>query len=560
MIEELKEYTEESMKIERAPWVPGDYTVNMDELYTELTVQQIDNKPHGPVYVKLKHYSHLFEEKATDTQQPLQNTEQSSELIKPKTRQKRKGRKILGKADPGMGKSTFCKKVAYDWAKGIFTAVSVVFFISMKLIQPGQTIENIIIAQTPPIEGLKFGEKKLTTILERLGSLCLIIFDGFDEYDYKSNDNIRKVIEGRQLMHCSILLTSRPHCVDKIGKYFPTQIRIEGFSRDHADRFVTCNALREDKKLDLLNFYNKNFTFVFANSNSFCPLMLLIMCVLTLGDEGFVDKVVPVGEVYMKLVLLVYRKFCVQRNHQFDENKFADFFRRTGKLAWKLLKSGQGRVSKDAISAEFGEDVFQFGLLIGHRNLGLSSKAGISDIQLTFGHVTIQEFLGSVGFLQLLDEGESVDSLLADDPEGHLVMNNPLFIRFCLWLLNGCQEEYIGFSHRDRIYDVLLCYAASFVNIVQLDMDEMSQIFSVLRVPFTDSEENALLLKFIKGILAKCDRVNEFYISGISYYPLHGLMELLKSFPPVVQESNFGKKSWTLLERSTNHIQQKKNL
>lgn len=77
-----------------------------------------------------------------------------------------------------MGKSTFSKKVLYDGAVGIFTTFTVMFFVSMKLVRPGDSIENIIIQKTPELEGLNVTEKKLKSILESFGSKCLIICDG----------------------------------------------------------------------------------------------------------------------------------------------------------------------------------------------------------------------------------------------------------------------------------------------------------------------------------------------------------------------------------------------
>ena len=46
LADELKPDVQERMKIEIAPWVKG-YAVDMDELYTELTLEKIDNKPSG---------------------------------------------------------------------------------------------------------------------------------------------------------------------------------------------------------------------------------------------------------------------------------------------------------------------------------------------------------------------------------------------------------------------------------------------------------------------------------------------------------------------------------
>ena len=144
LIEELQQYTEEAMKIEMAPWVQN-YAVKMEDLYTELTLEQIENKPTGPIPIKLETYAELFNEKET-TDKQQSHPETTSEPPRKKSK-KGKGTKILAKGDPGMGKSALGRKIAYDWAKGVFTAVSVVFFVSMKLIRPGQSIENIIIEQ-----------------------------------------------------------------------------------------------------------------------------------------------------------------------------------------------------------------------------------------------------------------------------------------------------------------------------------------------------------------------------------------------------------------------------
>ena len=44
--EKLKPFTEEKMKMEPFPWFEG-YLINMDELYTELTLEKIERKLLG---------------------------------------------------------------------------------------------------------------------------------------------------------------------------------------------------------------------------------------------------------------------------------------------------------------------------------------------------------------------------------------------------------------------------------------------------------------------------------------------------------------------------------
>ena len=64
------------------------------------------------------------------------------------------GERILLKGDPGMGKTTVSKKAAYDWAMGILKVFSIIFFVFLKLVKPGDSIENVIIQQTPMLESI----------------------------------------------------------------------------------------------------------------------------------------------------------------------------------------------------------------------------------------------------------------------------------------------------------------------------------------------------------------------------------------------------------------------
>ena len=109
------------MKIEVAPWI-REYETDMDNLYSELTLEKLDNKPYSNEPNKLNTYKELFMDPGTSEFQSDGNVWQKK--IPRKT--------ILFKGDPAMGKTTLLKKVTFDWAKGIFTAVSIVFFVFLK--------------------------------------------------------------------------------------------------------------------------------------------------------------------------------------------------------------------------------------------------------------------------------------------------------------------------------------------------------------------------------------------------------------------------------------------
>ena len=87
--------------------------------------------------------------------------------------------------------------------------------------------------------------------MRTFGHKCLIILDGYDEYTDVSGDkdhkDLVKMLEGRKLSQCSVLLTSRPHCISNIDTHFHTVVRINGFTREHSEKFAH-KILNDPKK------------------------------------------------------------------------------------------------------------------------------------------------------------------------------------------------------------------------------------------------------------------------------------------------------------------------
>ena len=190
-------------------------------------------------------------------------------------KKKTKAKKILFKGDPGTGKTTFSRKVAWDWAMGIFTAVSVIFFVTMKLAKPGETIENIIIQQTPTLQALNIEQKRLRSVLEEFGSRCLIILEGLDEHDMQKSPQIADIITGRQLLGCNIFVTSRPHNVSDFEEYFCTVVQVQGFTEHRANKYLTKILSDKAKVPDVLSFNAKHlcpskWEVCFSHAASFC--------------------------------------------------------------------------------------------------------------------------------------------------------------------------------------------------------------------------------------------------------------------------------------------------
>ena len=383
------------MKIDLAPWAKAYIAEDMEKLYTELTVEKQENLLTD--CAKIKDYRKLFTKKE-------QNQDERQTEKQPLAVGKKIGKKILCKGNPGMGKTTWGKKIGWDWATGIFTTYSIVFFVFLKLVRPGMPIENVIIHQTPKLEDLSLKPEKLKSILDTFGDRCLLILDGLDEHALGKNEDVLKIIEGRKFLSCSIIVTSRPHSTNDIEQHFPTIVRVQGFTRDRAREFAWCLLRDADKVSSVINFHPFR-----SDSINSCPNILLALCVLVKENQiDFMNKGFKVGEIYFKLTRFLYQKYTRSQMVDFDLNAFVDVLTKIGKLAWESLKSGNALFTRSQIIKELGEDAFQYGLLIGHEDCRLIGE-GIADIVLTFAHRTFQEFFASSYLVSVLSKGGKLE-------------------------------------------------------------------------------------------------------------------------------------------------------
>ena len=131
--QQIRLHTLDAMKSEMAPWAK-DYTPKMEDIQTRLRIVSPDQrKCEGPT-----NYDELFADSWA--------------------------KRVLAKGRIGTGKTMLGKKLAFDWARGVFIRFSIVLFVSMKLVNPTTPIENVIVRQ--------YNEKGLS-ITNRPYSFCL---------------------------------------------------------------------------------------------------------------------------------------------------------------------------------------------------------------------------------------------------------------------------------------------------------------------------------------------------------------------------------------------------
>ena len=558
LAEEIRPYTAEAMKIDMAPWIKG-YITDMDELYTELSLEKLETTSSISDSQILDSYKDLFENRreqrgnaenhSTNRTGPLAEGWRQLKLSltsisvllstffrfclpdhfmdeKVKTKEMR-GQKVLVKGEEGLGKTTMVKKMAWDWAKGLFTAFSIVLFVSLKLVRPGDTIENIIIQQNPSLENLNLQEKNLQKILESFGSRCLLLLDGLDEHKLGSNDDVLKVIEGRKLSSCNILLTARPLSSTHVEQYFHRIILVKGFSEEQTTKFIANVSKTEELAAAVSEFNSQHF--LRGHSSYTCPILILFVCILVnSGEIDLTRKHIPLGEIYTSLVRCLYRRFVIRKDIHFSKAEFVDVMQSVGKLAWEVLQSGTSWFLLSEVIHIVGQDAFEYGLFTGHEDFRLLDEA--KKICITFPHDSILQFLASFYFTSLLDNGESIESLLGSDSVKPVFMTNPLFLTFCLWFLaDECHENYFSFPNRNQAYDSLVSSTVKNINFMQVDLTEMALRFPILQFPLCADNrmEDQLVLKFLHEVFARCENIKELHLNRD--YPMNWLLDLLSN-------------------------------
>ena len=140
---------------------------------------------------------------------------------------------------PGIGKTTFCLKLAYDWAHGKFP-FEFVFLLKCRDID-GDIMEAIS-EQLLPRDMEKSVEKLLHLMkdIRNQEKLMLIILDGLDELPEKSRHHVDELLQRRILAFCYVLATTRQERGIEVRKsaVFDIHLEIKGYTESDSIAYI----------------------------------------------------------------------------------------------------------------------------------------------------------------------------------------------------------------------------------------------------------------------------------------------------------------------------------
>ena len=251
--EKLKSYYDTFSKVKIVPWDESS-SIEINEIYTPLNWVRDHRKPSGVTKEELEDYTDMFKGKPT---------------------------RMLVYGRPGIGKTTFCKKAAYDWSKAlreILMNFCILLLIKLRDVCDVGNIRDVLRASKLLASDGPISVDSLYDYIINNQDKVLLILDGYDEYSCaKEHSPILAIWNGEQLRDCHVIVTTRQLKCDELRGPSHVQLEIQGFKswerkRTYARKFL---ASEQDRDEFMLYLEEKDL-----GDMAEIPLLLLMLCIL----------------------------------------------------------------------------------------------------------------------------------------------------------------------------------------------------------------------------------------------------------------------------------------
>ena len=192
---------------------------------------------------------------------------------------KERRKRILVYGRPGIGKSTSCKKAAYDWSKDqILMNFCILLLIKLRDVCDVGNIRDVLRASKLLASDGPISVDSLYDYITNNQDKVLLILDGYDEYSCaKEHSPILAIWKGEQLRDCHVIVTTRQLECDELRGPSHDQLEIQGFkSRKHKETFARKLLAGEEHPDEFMSYLYENHFGDMAE----IPLLLLMLCIL----------------------------------------------------------------------------------------------------------------------------------------------------------------------------------------------------------------------------------------------------------------------------------------
>ena len=330
-------------------------------------------------------------------------------------------RVVLIEGNPGMGKTTYCQKLAYDWSvgeipsDGSFSEVKMLLLLKCRDIHmKTASIEEAIDDQLLPQDAGKKEKEDFFHFIRSNQSRILLVLDGLDELRDDLVQGFLPLIQGKVFANVYLILTSRHEAGMKVRRYCDTLLEIIGYTQEDVESYIKKYfSSHEDQSLadKMIQKLNGDRHLKELTANPLNTALLCLLCEETRGE--FPSKRT---KMYDDLVACALRRYFAKRGISLgDEDpveQCASELNQLGKMAFEALLKNQLYFTQDEMKSPPTVDFLRLPFL--------SREPSVSKIRPTpcyaFTHKTFQEYFAAFYLAhQLLSGDKGKESLRLDE-------------------------------------------------------------------------------------------------------------------------------------------------
>nr|XP_058952188.1 NACHT, LRR and PYD domains-containing protein 3-like [Pocillopora verrucosa] len=320
-----------------------------------------------------------------------------------------KPRVVLIEGLPGMGKTTYCQKLGYDWSvkdislEACFPKVDMLLRLSCRDMKT-TNIEDAINDQLLPLDTDEKERENVFHFIRCNQSRILLVLDGLDELPQDLFEGLLPLIKGRVFSNTYLLLTARHEAGMKVRQYCDTLLEIVGYTSQDADSYIKKYFSNHDdpslaKKL--IRGLNRNQKLRELSAN---PLNTALLCLVCEDSRGIFPHNRTL--LYHELVSCVLRRYFSRKKivlgNKSPIEECSDQLNQLGKFALSALLKDQLAFTPEELKSQSTE-FLGFGFL--------SREASASKMKpkatYAFTHKTFQEYFAAFHLAHELATGES---------------------------------------------------------------------------------------------------------------------------------------------------------